>query len=96
MPHYDYECKKCGHRFEAFQQITDKLLTQCPKCKSKVKRLIGSGAGLIFKGSGFYATDYKKSSESAAASTCSPSPSCLTCPNNPGAAKKSSSKKLKK
>ena len=95
MPHYDYECKKCGHRFEAFQQITDKPLTQCPKCQSKVKRLIGSGAGLIFKGSGFYATDYKKSQKSEAP-TCNPSLACSTCPNNTNAAKKSSSKKPKK
>jgi putative FmdB family regulatory protein len=60
MPTYDYECTKCGHNFEAFQNIKDKLLDKCPKCKGKVKRLIGSGAGLIFKGSGFYATDYRK------------------------------------
>ncbi len=60
MPNYDYECKKCGV-FEVFQQMTEKPLSKCPKCKGKVKRLIGSGAGIIFKGSGFYCTDYKKS-----------------------------------
>lgn len=60
MPHYDYECKKCGYRFERFQKITDKPLMHCPKCKGSVRRLIGAGCGLIFKGSGFYATDYKK------------------------------------
>lgn len=73
MPTYEYECTKCGHRFEAFQQITAKALDTCPKCKEKVKRLISSGAGIIFKGSGFYATDYRKKSKpqkSEKANTC--------------------------
>jgi putative FmdB family regulatory protein len=61
MPTYEYACSKCGHQFEQFQSMNDKPLTVCPKCgKKTVKRLIGSGAGLIFKGSGFYITDYKK------------------------------------
>jgi putative FmdB family regulatory protein len=60
MPTYDYECTKCSHNFEAFQQMSDKHLTKCPKCGGKLKRLIGSGSGIIFKGSGFYSTDYKK------------------------------------
>lgn len=61
MPTYEYECSKCGHQFEIFQSMKDKALTTCPKpkCKGKVKRLLGSGAGLIFKGSGFYITDYR-------------------------------------
>lgn len=59
MPTYDYECTVCGHRFEAFQSMSDKPLTKCPECRGKVKRLIGAGAGLIFKGSGFYITDYR-------------------------------------
>lgn len=59
MPNYDYECSHCGHAFEVFQQINDKALEKCPKCNKKIKRLIGGGAGIIFKGSGFYATDYK-------------------------------------
>lgn len=62
MPTYEYECTQCAHTFEAFQKITDKSLTKCPKCKKKLRRLIGGGAGIIFKGSGFYATDYKKKS----------------------------------
>lgn len=60
MPTYDYECSACGARFEAFQSIKDKPLTKCEKCgKKKIRRLIGAGAGLIFKGSGFYITDYR-------------------------------------
>lgn len=60
MPTYEYECTKCGYTFERFQNINDKHLTKCPKCSKKVKRLIGMGAGIIFKGTGFYATDYRK------------------------------------
>jgi len=52
MPTYEYECTACGHTFEAFQKITDKHLNKCPRCNNKVKRLISSGAGIIFKGSG--------------------------------------------
>jgi putative FmdB family regulatory protein len=60
MPTYDYECESCHHAFEAFQSITAPVLTECPECKKPaLKRLIGGGAGLIFKGSGFYCTDYK-------------------------------------
>lgn len=72
MPNYDYECKQCGV-FEVFQAMSDKPLTKCPTCKGKVKRLIGSGAGIIFKGSGFYCTDYKKPTRS--------DPSAPSCPN---------------
>ena len=63
MPTYEYECQKCGHRFEEFQSMKDAPLTKCPVCKGKVKRLIGAGAGLIFKGSGFYITDYTRSKD---------------------------------
>jgi putative FmdB family regulatory protein len=61
MPTYEYECAKCGKTFEIFQSMKDDPLTTCPdkKCKGKVKRLLGTGAGLIFKGSGFYITDYR-------------------------------------
>ncbi len=59
MPTYEYECNRCGNRFEKFQGIKDKPLKVCPKCGGKLKRLIGLGAGVIFKGSGFYHTDYK-------------------------------------
>jgi putative FmdB family regulatory protein len=64
MPTYEYECQKCGHRFEEFQSMKDAPLTKCPECKGKVKRLIGAGAGFLFKGSGFYITDYRSSSYS--------------------------------
>ena len=62
MPTYDYKCLSCGHHFEVFQSMTAELVSNCPKCNGKVKRLIGVGAGPIFKGSGFYQTDYKNSS----------------------------------
>lgn len=63
MPTYDYCCAACGHRFERFESINDDAPKACPKCgKKKAKRQLGTGAGLIFKGSGFYTTDYKKSS----------------------------------
>lgn len=61
MPTYDYECESCGHRFEVFQRMTDPKLEACPRddCGGRVRRLLGTGAGLIFKGSGFYQTDYR-------------------------------------
>src|SRR4051812_35387657 len=63
MPTYDYKCDACGHTFELFQSMKADPVRKCPKCKkSKVKRLIGTGAGLIFKGSGFYITDYRDQS----------------------------------
>ena len=60
MPTYDYECKDCKHTFEEFHSMSAKPRIKCPECDGKVKRLIGTGAGIIFKGSGFYETDYKK------------------------------------
>lgn len=64
MPTYEYECKKCGHHFEKSQNMVDKPISICPKCKKKsLRRLIGAGSGIIFKGSGFYATDYKKAAD---------------------------------
>lgn len=69
MPTYDYQCEKCGHRFEFFQSMKDAKLEDCPQegCDGKVKRLLGTGAGLIFKGAGFYQTDYRSSSYQAGA-----------------------------
>ena len=61
MPTYQYECSACGHEFEILQSMKDAKLKKCPKCsKLKLNRLIGAGSGVIFKGSGFYETDYKK------------------------------------
>lgn len=64
MPNYDYVCTSCGEEFEFFQSMNDNPLTQCPSCEEHtLKRKIGSGAGIIFKGSGFYETDYKRTSK---------------------------------
>jgi putative FmdB family regulatory protein len=63
MPTYDYMCENCGHTFEQFQSITAAPLRKCPICKKKgLKRLLGCGSGIIFKGSGFYQTDYRSES----------------------------------
>ena len=68
MPTYDYACESCGHEFEQFQAITARLLRKCPVCgKYKLRRLIGTGGGVIFKGSGFYQTDYRSESYRKAA-----------------------------
>lgn len=74
MPTYEYRCKSCGHEFEEFQMMSADPLTMCPKCaKPTLKRLMSSGVGLIFKGSGFYLTDYKKSNASSSSSAKSES-----------------------
>lgn len=62
MPTYEYECLKCGKKFELFQSMTEPPRKRCPACRGKVRRLVGTGTGMIFKGSGFYATDYRSSS----------------------------------
>lgn len=68
MPTYDYRCNSCDHAFEAFQMMSAKPLTTCPECNTDaLERLIGTGAGLIFKGSGFYETDYRSDSYKKAA-----------------------------
>ena len=59
MPTYDYQCTNCNYKFEYFQPMSTEPLTECPECKGFIKRKIGTGAGPIFKGSGFYQTDYK-------------------------------------
>jgi putative FmdB family regulatory protein len=75
MPTYDYVCQDCGHKFESFQTMTEASLEECPKCHAKaLQRLIGAGAGLLFKGSGFYLTDYKKSGSSPAKQTSESAP----------------------
>ena len=65
MPTYEYECKTCKHKFDAFQAISDAPIKICPKCGKEVRRLINGGMGVIFKGSGFYVTDKNKSSSAS-------------------------------
>ncbi len=66
MPTYDYECTACGHRFEELQSFSEPALTKCPKCKkNKLQRLFGGGGAIIFKGGGFYETDYRRAGEKA-------------------------------
>ena len=68
MPTYDYECDACGHTFELFQSITAPVKKKCPECnKLKLRRLFGTGAAVVFKGSGFYQTDYRSESYKKAA-----------------------------
>ena len=106
MPHYDYVCETCEKQFEVFQSMNDKRLTKCPEkgCKGKVRRLIGTGAGLVFKGSGFYITDYRsegykaaaKQDSASAASSSSPAPAAPASAAPPAAAPpKDSGKKSK-
>jgi len=64
MPTYDYKCQQCDHTFEHFQTMSDARLEECPECEGSVRRLVSGGAGLIFKGSGFYITDYAKKESS--------------------------------
>lgn len=76
MPNYDYRCLSCGHEYERFQSMSEKPETKCPKCGKKVQRLIGGGSGVSFKGTGFYETDYKKSSGSSGSCESKPSGGC--------------------
>lgn len=69
MPTYEYECKSCGHVFEAFQSMKDEPLKICPECGKEIRRLINGGTGIIFKGSGFYVTDNGGSKKAASASS---------------------------
>lgn len=86
MPTYDYSCTKCGQNFEAFQSMRDEAFRECPKelCRlpkwghGKVKRLLGTGAGIIFKGGGFYETDYRSSAYKEAAKKDVPAPAAST------------------
>ena len=98
MPTYEYLCEACGHEFELFESIKAKPTNACPKCsKKKAQRRISGGAGLLFKGAGFYTTDYRSSSYKSSAksdSTSSSKPAtggaCGTCgdPKGPGSCKK--------
>jgi putative FmdB family regulatory protein len=83
MPTYEYQCNKCGHRFEVFQSMSARPVKRCPKCSGAVKRLIGAGGGIIFKGPGFYATDYRKPAPPKKSEGCKKCPSGNeSCPMN--------------
>jgi putative FmdB family regulatory protein len=75
MPTYEYKCPKCGHAYESFQKMSDKTLAKCPNCGTRGRRVISGGGGIVFKGSGFYETDYKragkKSGDESSGSTTS-------------------------
>jgi len=89
MPTYEYKCNKCGHEVDAFQSMSDAPLKRCPKChKNGLERLISAGAGIIFKGSGFYATDYKRTP----ASTSSHGPSTAGSGSTNGESKSDTTK----
>ena len=95
MPTYDYQCDACGHEFELFQSISADPEKKCPKCKKlKLRRLIGTGAAVVFKGSGFYQTDYRSDSykKSAAADGSSSSTSSETSSSEKSSSDKASSK----
>ena len=104
MPTYEYECKSCGHSFEAFQSMKDEALSSCPECGQAIRRMINGGMGIIFKGSGFYVTDNggskgrpasdksSASSASTSSSTSSATPAPSACANCPKADSSSSSK----
>jgi len=89
MPTYEYECKSCGHVFEAFQSMKDAPLTDCPECGKAIRRMINGGSGVIFKGSGFYVTD-KGSGKSSSSPCASPkaSSACESCPKAEASASK--------
>jgi putative FmdB family regulatory protein len=74
MPTYEYECDECGKRFELFQQMTDDPVAECPDCGGGVRRLIGTGGGLILKGEGFHANDYSQKKSCPAGGCCSDCP----------------------
>jgi putative FmdB family regulatory protein len=98
MPTYSYRCQACKHEFEEFQKITDLPVKECPKCGGLVMRIITGGAGLIFKGAGFYITDnrssdYKKAASSDKSSSSTPSPS--TSPASTSSSSSSSDKSSK-
>lgn len=107
MPTYEYKCDNCGHFFEKFQMMSANPLKKCPQCgKMKLKRLIGTGSGIIFKGSGFYETDYRSdsykqgkasaSSASSTSSSTSSSSSASSTASKPAESKSKSKKETPK
>jgi len=108
MPTYEYECTACGHKFEEWQSITADPITKCPECKKKkVKRLLGTGGAIIFKGSGYYQTDYRSDSykkaekadsdsKSSESKSTSSTESAGSAPSSPAPAEKKTESKPKK
>lgn len=87
MPTYEYKCENCGYQFDIIQSMKDTPLTECPEChKNKLKKLISGGAGLIFKGTGFYLTDYKKATSADSTSKKSESKTTSAAESKPAAA----------
>jgi putative FmdB family regulatory protein len=94
MPTYDYRCDSCGHEFEAFESITADPRTDCPECKEpRLRRKIGPGAAILFKGSGFYQTDYRSESYKKAAQAEKPPTDSKPAASDGGASKGDSSAK---
>jgi len=90
MPTYEYECQKCRYHFELSQSMKEAPKKTCPKCKGRVKRLLGTGAGIIFKGSGFYSTDYRKPGYTdAAKKDAGPAPAATSTDSKSTTTKKS-------
>ncbi len=88
MPTYDYKCKDCEYSFELFQKMSDEPVKVCPSCGGNVKRLIGAGSPPIFKGSGFYITDYKNGSKRSGSTTPSSSTASTPAESKPAAKEK--------
>ncbi|HTX73710.1 MAG TPA: FmdB family zinc ribbon protein [Rectinemataceae bacterium] len=90
MPTYEYECTSCGKNFDVFQNMSDAPLSACPTCGGGVKRRINGGTGVIFKGSGFYKNDSRKSAPASSKDSSGPSSACEGCPAStaPDTAKK--------
>ncbi|RLC47825.1 MAG: zinc ribbon domain-containing protein [Candidatus Coatesbacteria bacterium] len=76
MPTYEYECTQCGVHFESLQSMSDEPLQRCPKCGGRLRRLLGTGGGIIFKGNGFYTTDYRHLQASPSGAVCDRSRPC--------------------
>jgi putative FmdB family regulatory protein len=100
MPTYEYECKSCGHGFEVFQAMSDDPVKNCPECGKEVRRIIFGGAGVIFKGSGFYTTDKSNSAKKEktpakpeACASCSESKNCEAASASPPKEKSGSESK---
>jgi len=94
MPTYDYKCDACDHQFELFQSITAAVKRKCPSCgKLKLRRLFGTGAAVVFKGSGFYQTDYRSDSYKKAAAADKPKADSKSSSDKKGGGKNSSSNK---